>query len=327
DPERRSGLRSHHSATHLLHAALRRNLGEHITQKGSLVSPDRLRFDISHPKAITADEINKVSTEVNQQVRNNSAVTTRVMTPSEANDLGAMALFGEKYGDEVRVVAMGEGAKPFSLELCGGTHVSRTGDIGFFKVVSEGAVASGVRRIEAVTGPSAFEWMENNEITLNAAARVLNVPINQLVDRVSSLIEERRDLEVELTNLRRRLAMGGDGKIDDHGIEKIGSISFLSKTLTDTPAKELKSFVDTFKQKIGSGVIVICGVFDGKASLVVGVTEDLTEKFNAVDLVRLGSALIGGKGGGGRPDMAQAGGPDVEKVEDAIASIRQALES
>jgi len=327
DPERRSGLRSHHSATHLLHAALRRNLGEHITQKGSLVSPDRLRFDISHPKAITADEINKVSTEVNQQVRNNSAVTTRVMTPSEANDLGAMALFGEKYGDEVRVVAMGEGAKPFSLELCGGTHVSRTGDIGFFKVVSEGAVGSGVRRIEAVTGPSAFEWMENNEITLNAAARVLNVPINQLVDRVSSLIEERRDLEVELTNLRRRLAMGGDGKIDDHGIEKIGSISFLSKTLTDTPAKELKSFVDTFKQTIGSGVIVICGVFDGKASLVVGVTEDLTEKFNAVDLVRLGSALIGGKGGGGRPDMAQAGGPDVEKVEDAIASIRQALES
>ena len=327
DPERRSGLRSHHSATHLLHAALRRNLGEHITQKGSLVSPDRLRFDISHPKAITADEINKVSTEVNQQVRNNSAVTTRVMTPSEANDLGAMALFGEKYGDEVRVVAMGEGAKPFSLELCGGTHVSRTGDIGFFKVVSEGAVASGVRRIEAVTGPSAFEWMENNEITLNAAARVLNVPINQLVDRVSSLIEERRELEVELTNLRRRLAMGGDGKTDDHGIEKIGSISFLSKTLTDTPAKELKSFVDTFKQKIGSGVIVICGVFDGKASLVVGVTEDLTEKFNAVDLVRLGSPLIGGKGGGGRPDMAQAGGPDVEKVEDAIASIRQALES
>ncbi len=327
DPERRSGLRSHHSATHLLHAALRRNLGEHITQKGSLVSPDRLRFDISHPKAITVDEINKVSKEVNQQVRNNSAVTTRVMTPSEANDLGAMALFGEKYGDEVRVVAMGEGAKPFSLELCGGTHVSRTGDIGFFKVVSEGAVASGVRRIEAVTGPSAFEWMENNEITLNAAARVLNVPINQLVDRVSSLIEERRDLEVELTNLRRRLAMGGDGKTDDHGIEKIGSISFLSKTLTDTPAKELKSFVDTFKQKIGSGVIVICGVFDGKASLVVGVTEDLTEKFNAVDLVRLGSPLIGGKGGGGRPDMAQAGGPDVEKVEDAIASIRQALES
>ena len=327
DPERRSGLRSHHSATHLLHAALRRNLGEHITQKGSLVSPDRLRFDISHPKAITVDEINKVSKEVNQQVRNNSAVTTRVMTPSEANDLGAMALFGEKYGDEVRVVAMGEGVKPFSLELCGGTHVSRTGDIGFFKVVSEGAVASGVRRIEAVTGPSAFEWMENNEITLNAAARVLNVPINQLVDRVSSLIEERRDLEAELTNLRRRLAMGGDGKTDDHGIEKIGSISFLSKTLTDTPAKELKSFVDTFKQKIGSGVIVICGVFDGKASLVVGVTEDLTEKFNAVDLVRLGSPLIGGKGGGGRPDMAQAGGPDVEKVEDAIASIRQALES
>ncbi|MEK9929816.1 MAG: alanine--tRNA ligase [Rhodospirillaceae bacterium] len=327
DPERRSGLRSHHSATHLLHAALRRNLGEHITQKGSLVSPDRLRFDISHPKAITVDEINKVSKEVNQQVRNNSAVTTRVMTPSEANDLGAMALFGEKYGDEVRVVAMGEGEKPFSLELCGGTHVSRTGDIGFFKVVSEGAVASGVRRIEAVTGPSALEWMENNEITLNAAARVLNVPINQLVDRVSSLIEERRDLEVELTNLRRRLAMGGGGKIDDHGIEKIGSISFLSKTLTDTPAKELKSFVDTFKQKIGSGVIVICGVFDGKASLVVGVTEDLTEKFNAVDLVRLGSPLIGGKGGGGRPDMAQAGGPDVEKVEDAIASIRQALES
>ena len=327
DPERRSGLRSHHSATHLLHAALRRNLGEHITQKGSLVSPDRLRFDISHPKAITVDEINKVSKEVNQEVRNNSAVTTRVMTPSEANDLGVMALFGEKYGDEVRVVAMGEGVKPFSLELCGGTHVTRTGDIGLFKAVSEGAVASGVRRIEAVTGPSAFEWMENNEITLNAAARVLNVPINQLVDRVSSLIEERRDLEAELTNLRRRLATGGDGKTDDHGIEKIGSISFLSKTLTDTPARELKSFVDTFKQKIGSGVIVICGVFDGKASLVVGVTEDLTEKFNAVDLVRLGSPLIGGKGGGGRPDMAQAGGPDVEKVEDAIASIRQALET
>ncbi|MEC9022368.1 MAG: alanine--tRNA ligase [Pseudomonadota bacterium] len=325
DPERRSGLKSHHSATHLLHAALRRNLGGHITQKGSLVSPDRLRFDISHPKPITAEEINKVSKEVNQQVRNDSAVVTRVMTPNEATDLGAMALFGEKYGEEVRVVAMGEGTEPFSLELCGGTHVSGTGDIGFFKVVSESAVSSGVRRIEAVAGPAALEWMENNEITLNTAARLLKVPPGQLVDRVSSLLQERRDLEEELINLRRRLATGGNGKPNHNDIEKIGSISFLSKTLKDTPAKELKSFVDTFKQQIGCGVVAICGVFDGKASLVVGVTEDLTEKFNAVDLVRLGSPLIGGKGGGGRPDMAQAGGPDVEKIEDAIASIRQAL--
>ncbi|MEC9077859.1 MAG: alanine--tRNA ligase [Pseudomonadota bacterium] len=325
DPERRLGLRCHHSATHLLHAALRRNLGEHITQKGSLVSPDRLRFDISHPKAFTAEEINKVSKEVNQQVRNNSAVVTRVMAPNEATDLGAMALFGEKYGEEVRVVAMGDGAEPFSLELCGGTHVSGTGDIGFFKVISESAVASGIRRIEAVAGPAALEWMENNERTLNTIARVLKVPPGQLVDRVSSLIEERRDLEGELIALRRRLATGGVGNSDHNDIEEIGAISFLSKTLKDTPAKELKSFVDTFKQQIGSGVIAICGVFDGKASLVVGVTEDLTEKFNAVDLVRLGSPLIGGKGGGGRPDMAQAGGPDVEKVEDAIASIRKAL--
>ena len=325
DPERRSGLKTHHSATHLLHAALRRNLGGHITQKGSLVSQDRLRFDISHPKPITAEEINKVSKEVNQQVRNNSAVVTRVMTPNEATDLGAMALFGEKYGEEVRVVAMGEGTEPFSLELCGGTHVSGTGDIGFFKVVSESAVASGVRRIEAVAGPAALEWMENNEITLNTAARLLKVPPGQVVDRVSSLLEERRDLEEELINLRRRLATGGNGEPNHNDIEKIGSISFLSKTLKDTPAKELKSFVDTFKQQIGCGVVAICGVFDGKASLVVGVTEDLTEKFNAVDLVRLGSPLIGGKGGGGRPDMAQAGGPDVEKIEDAIASIRQAL--
>ena len=203
--------------------------------------------------------------------------------------------------------------------------MSGTGDIGFFKVISESAVASGIRRIEAVAGPAALEWMENNERTLNTIARVLKVPPGQLVDRVSSLIEERRDLEGELITLRRRLATGGIGNSDHNDIEEIGAISFLSKTFKDTPAKELKSFVDTFKQQIGSGVIAICGVFDGKASLVVGVTEDLTEKLNAVDLVRLGSPLSGGKRGGGRPDMAQAGGPDVEKVEDAIASIRKAL--
>ena len=326
DHERRSALRGHHSATHLLHAALRNHLGDHVTQKGSMVAPDRLRFDISHPKAVSAAEIDLVAAEVNDEVRRNGAVTTRLMTPDEAIEAGAMALFGEKYGDEVRVVTMG-GAEdaPYSVELCGGTHVSRTGDIGLFKVISESAVAAGVRRIEAVTGRAALDWMEQTESLLGKAAGALNVPPAQLPDRIEALLDERRKLETELAELRRKMATGGGAASGGDEAKEVAGVKFLARVLEDVPARELKSYADALKQQIGSGVVAICGASDGKASLVVGVTEDLTDRVDAVTLVRAGSAALGGKGGGGRPDMAQAGGPDAGKADDAIAAIEQAL--
>ena len=326
DPIRRAALRGHHSATHLLHAALRRKLGDHVSQKGSLVAGDRLRFDISHPKAISADELSEIETVVNAQVRANTDVTTRLMTPDEAVEAGAMALFGEKYGDEVRVVAMGaDGNQAYSTELCGGTHVRRTGDIGFFKIIAESAVAAGVRRIEAVTGEAADSYVAAEAGALYDTAALLKVSPADVAGRVESLLEERRKLEKDLAEARRALATGGGGNGGASDVKDVAGIKFAGKALDGMPPKELKSMADDLKGQIGSGVVALITANEGKASLVVGVTDDLTDKLSAVDLVRAGSEAVGGKGGGGRPDMAQAGGPDGAKINDALAAIEQAI--
>jgi alanyl-tRNA synthetase len=326
---RRSKLRANHSVTHLLHEALRRQLGDHVTQKGSLVSPDYLRFDFSHPKPVEDAELAAVEDEVNARIRGNSEVTTRLMTPDAAVDVGALALFGEKYGEEVRVVAMGgdEGGERFSVELCGGTHVSRTGDIGYFKITSESAVAAGVRRIEAVTGGAAVAQAKHQAACLREAAAILKAAPDDLPDRIGSLLDERRRMERELSDLRRKVAMGGGdtGKGAASEVKTVAGVSLSARVLADVPAKELKPLADSLKSQIGSGVVALVSVSDGKASLVVGVTDDLTAKLNAVDLVRAGSAALGGKGGGGRPDMAQAGGPDGAAAAQAIAAIEEAL--
>jgi alanyl-tRNA synthetase len=326
DGKRRAALRSHHSATHLLHAALRNHLGEHVTQKGSLVAPGRLRFDVSHPKAIGADELKLAAADVNREIGRNGEVTTRLMTPEEAIETGAMALFGEKYGDEVRVVAMGGSDNaPFSVELCGGTHVARTGDIGPFRIVSESAVAAGVRRIEAVAGQAALDLMELTESLLDAAAKALNVAPVQLPERIAALLDERKRLETELSEMRRKMAIGGTGGAAEAGHKDVGGIAYAGRVLDGVPARELKSFADDLKKQLGSGVVALCSNADGKASLVVGVTDDLTDRLDAVALVRVGSEVLGGKGGGGRPDMAQAGGPDAGKADEALAAIEAAL--
>jgi alanyl-tRNA synthetase len=325
DTARRTRLRANHSATHLLHEALHRHLGEHVTQKGSLVAPGRLRFDFSHPKAMTSEEIEAVESEVNARIRFNSDVTTRFMTPKEAVADGALALFGEKYGDEVRVVAMGgdEHAK-FSVELCGGTHVRRTGDIGLFKIVGESAVASGVRRIEALTGEAAIQYMDEQERRLMETAAALRVSPADVPARVLALVEERKKLERDLAEARRKLASGG-GAAEGPAFKDIGGIKFAGRLLGDVPAKELKPMADDLKKQIGSGVVALASSAEGKASLVVAVTADMTARFDAVRLVRVGSEALGGKGGGGRPDMAQAGGPNVEALADALAAIEQAI--
>ena len=328
DHDRRSNLRANHSATHLLHEALRRRLGGHISQKGSLVAPDRFRFDISHPKALNDDEITDVELGVNRQIAVNEQVVTRLMTPDEAVEAGALALFGEKYGDEVRVVSMGEkdGHGYFSTELCGGTHVRRTGDIGVFKIISEAAVGSGVRRIEAVTGAGARAYFAETEKALNAAAAELKSQPADVPARVKALVEDRKKLERELAEARKKLAMGGGASgpsVSDS--QDVNGVTFAPRLLDGVPARELKSVVDDIKTQIGSGVVAVVSNTDGKASLVVGVTDDLTETFDAVELVRAGSAAVGGKGGGGRPDMAQAGGPDGAKGQAALDAIASAL--
>jgi alanyl-tRNA synthetase len=326
DHARRSDLRANHSATHLLHEALRRKLGDHVTQKGSLVAPDRLRFDISHPKAIDTDELIQVEAQVNARVAENTAVTTRLMEPAAAVEAGAMALFGEKYGDEVRVVSMGSierGGKTYSTELCGGTHVKRTGDIGPFKIVSESAVAAGVRRIEALTGRGAMKHFDEVEASLNAAAALLKSRPEDVPVRVSTLIEERRKLERELAEARRKLATGGGGAAAE--TQDVGGLKYAPKLVEDVPAKDLKNLADDLKKQLGSGVVAVVSSAEGKASIVVGVTEDLTARISAVDLVRVGSEALGGKGGGGRPDMAQAGGPNAAAGQAALDAIRAAL--
>jgi len=315
DHDRRSRIRAHHSATHLLHEALRQVLGDHVAQKGSLVAPDRLRFDFSHPKPIADEELSRIEDIANRVVLENAPVTTRLMAVDDAIAAGARALFGEKYGDEVRVVAMGEGGgntMGWSVELCGGTHVRRTGDIGLVTIVSQGAVAAGVRRIEAMTGDAARHHLNGESRKLRELADLLKVPVGEIDARVAQLAEDRKRLERELTDAKKRLAMGGGGTQEaEAGLRKVGDVTLLARAVSGIEMKDLKSLADEGKKRVGSGVVAIVGVTDeGKAGIVVGVTDDLTARFSAVDLVRRGAEALGGKGGGGRPDMAQAGGPD-----------------
>jgi len=330
DGERRSHIKRNHSATHLLHAALRDSLGAHVAQKGSLVAPERLRFDISHPKAITIDEVLEVEKVVNDRIRMNTLVETRVMPTDQAIEAGAMALFGEKYGDEVRVVSMGgpslgQSSKEWSVELCGGIHVSRTGDIGNFIIMSESAVGAGVRRIEAVTGVAAQAYVVERRRLLDEISGALKTTPEDAPVRIAQLIEDRRKLEREAADLRRKLAAGGAAGASAPEAKSIGEVSFIGRALNGVPAKELKSMADALKAQVGSGVVAVVAENEGKASLVVAVTEDMKDKLDAVSLVRVGSAAVGGKGGGGRPDMAQAGGPDGEKINEALSAIEAAL--
>jgi alanyl-tRNA synthetase len=324
DHERRRNIRAHHSATHLLHEALRRQLGTHVAQKGSLNAPDRLRFDVSHNKPMTPAELAAAEREVNARVRENTEVTTRLMTPEAAVAEGAMALFGEKYGDEVRVVSMGIGddTKPaWSIELCGGTHVGRTGDIGLFRIVGESGVSAGVRRVEAVTGVAAEALMAESERRLLDVAASLKASPAEVPERVSALIEERRRLERQVSDLTRKLATGGSAA----EIEEINGIKLAARNVGDVPARELKSLAEAIGQQLGSGIVALVSTAEGKASIVVSVSPDLATGLSAVDLVRAASAAVGGKGGGGRPDLAQAGGPDAERGEEALQAVRKAL--
>lgn len=327
DAARRTKVRANHSATHLLHEALRQRLGGHVTQKGSLVAPDRLRFDFSHQKAMSAAEIALVEADVNAQVRANDTVTTRLMTPEDAIAAGAMALFGEKYGEEVRVLSMGQDlGGTYSVELCGGTHVSALGDIGLFKITSESAVASGVRRVEALTGEAARLFLAEQEGRLQSAAAVLKSRPDEVPARVAALVDQTKRLERELAEAKKALALGGGGKADAAaGPELVAGVGFIGQVIDGLDAKNLRGLVDDAKARMGSGVAVLVAVNDGKGSVSVGVTDDLIGRFSAVDLVRIAASAMGGQGGGGRPDMAQAGGPDGAKAADAVAAVRAAL--
>ncbi len=337
DAERRGRIRANHSATHLLHAALRHRLGGHVTQKGSLVAPDRLRFDFSHPKALTAQDIAAVEEEVNRHIRENAPVTTRLMSPDEAIAAGAMALFGEKYGDEVRVLSMGWNDPPtighgsggssssYSVELCGGTHVNALGDIQLFKVIGESAVAAGVRRIEALTGEAARRWLVDREGKLREIAANLKTTPEEVPARIASLVEERRRLERELAEAKKALAMSG-GAAPAAGPEQVAGLNFVGQVIEGLDPKGLRGMVDEAKTRLGSGVAVLVAVNEGRATVAVGVTDDLTGRFNAVDLVRTAVATVGGQGGGGRPDMAQGGGPNGAAAADALAAVRRTLE-
>ena len=323
DTDRRNRIRANHSATHLLHAALRNRLGAHVTQKGSLVAEDRLRFDFSHPEALSPAVIAQVEADVNAQIRHNEDVMTRLMTPDDAIAAGAMALFGEKYGDEVRVLSMGAAdAGSYSVELCGGTHVRALGDIGLFKIVGESAVASGVRRIEALTGEAARLWLSAREDALKAVAATLRTTPEETPVRVAALADQLRKLERELADAKKALALGGGGGAPVAGSEVIGDVPFIGQVIEGLDPKDLRGIVDENKKRLGSGVSAVIAVADGRASIAAGVTDDLTGRFSAVDLVRAGVEALGGKGGGGRPDMAQGGGPDGAKAQDALAAVR-----
>nr|WP_321525122.1 alanine--tRNA ligase [uncultured Cohaesibacter sp.] len=331
DHDRRSAIRANHSATHLLHEALRETLGDHVAQKGSFVTPDRLRFDFSHQKPVSDEELGKIEEMVNEIVLQNSPVETRIMAVDDAIEAGAMALFGEKYGDEVRVVSMGKAlhgdksGKTYSVELCGGTHVSRTGDVGLVTVVSESAVASGVRRIEALTGKEARSYLHQQDERVRNAAGILKVAPHDLLDRLEALVADRRKLEKELADVRRKLAMGGSAGGGD-AVKEVNGVKFLARVAEGISPKDLKGMVDQGKESIGSGVVVMIAVSeDNKVGVVVGVTDDLTDRFNAVELVKVAAETLGGRGGGGRLDMAQAGGKDGEKADEAIAAIESLL--
>ncbi len=329
DGSRRAQIRANHSATHLLHAALRHRLGNHVTQKGSLVAPDRLRFDFAQPRALTGEDVAAVESEVNRHIRENSPVATRLMTPDAAIAEGAMALFGEKYGEEVRVLSMGRAADgSWSVELCGGTHVGALGDIGLFKIVSESAVASGVRRIEALTGEAARQYLTARETALLEAAAAIKARPEDVPARVAALVDDRRRLERELADARRALALGGGGPAAaaPAAPDRVAGMGFIGQVIEGLDPKSLRGLVDDAKTKLGSGVAVMVAVNEGRASVSVGVTDDLTARLSAVDLVRLAAAAVGGQGGGGRADMAQAGGPNGADAANAVAVVRAALE-
>src|SRR5436190_4332247 len=331
DKERRRATRANHSATHLLHAALKRVLGSHVSQKGSLVNAERLRFDFSHPKPVSAEELEKIEAQVNAVIRQNSDTTTRLMATDQAIAAGAEALFGEKYGDEVRVLSMGadlDADKSYSVELCGGTHVHRLGDIGLLTIISESAVAAGVRRIEALTSEGARRYLAHRADLASQAAAALKAAPEDLPARVAQLSDERRRLERELADAKKALALAGPSRgSDSDGGKDIGGIMTVLRIVEGVSGKDLKGLADDAKAKVGSGVVGFIAVADGRASLVVGVTDDLTAKISAVDLVRAGAEALGGKGGGGRPDMAQAGGPDGSRASDALAAIEKKLAS
>ncbi|MEY3905853.1 MAG: hypothetical protein RIR59_676, partial [Pseudomonadota bacterium] len=323
DAPRRDRIRANHSATHLLHAALRNRLGAHVTQKGSLVAADRLRFDFSHPSALTPEDIAAIEAEVNAEIRGNQAVTTRLMTPDDAIAAGALALFGEKYGDEVRVLTMGPRADgpAFSVELCGGTHVNALGDIALFKIVSEAAVASGVRRVEAMTGEAARRWLTDREDKLKDVAAQLRANPDDVPARVAALADTVRKLEKDLAEAKKALALGGGGAAAAEP-EAVNGVMFLGQSFDGLDPKDLRGLANDAKTKLGSGIAAFVTVNDGRASVLVAVTDDLTARFSAVDLVRAGVDALGGQGGGGKPEMAQGGGPDGSKAIDALAAIK-----
>ncbi len=333
---RRGAIRKNHSATHLLHEALRQVLGDHVAQKGSLVAPDRLRFDFSHPKPMTDAELDRVEDIANEVVLQNAPVITRLLSRDDAITSGARALFGEKYGDEVRVVAMGQNPSTsgggntmgWSVELCGGTHVDRTGDIGLISVVGESAVGSGVRRIEALTAQAARANANHFARLAKAGASELRVPVGDLPGRIAALLDERKKLERELSDVKKKLAMGGGGQSadGDEGVETIGGIKVMAKALSGVDAKDLRSLADEGKKKLGSGIVILVATDpEGKAALVVGVTGDLTGANDAVQMVKAGVAELGGKGGGGRPDMAQGGGPNGAAAAAALVAIKKLI--
>ena len=327
DLARRATIKAHHSVTHLLHEAMRLTLGDHIAQKGSLQTAERTRFDVSHPMGMTQEQLSKIEAMVNDEIWADTEISTRILPLEDAQNSGARALFGEKYDTEVRVVSMGRQAAganhPFSVELCGGTHAKRTGEIGLFKIVGESAVSSGVRRVEAIAGAAALAYLNEQEARLFETADLLKAKDSDVTERVKSLLDEKKKLEQELSNLRRKLATGGGAASDDG--KDVGGVKFISRVLEDFPAKDLKPMADDLKAKIGSGVVVLIASSEGKVSLVVAVTDDLTSRISAVDLVKVGAEALGGKGGGGRPDMAQAGGTDMSAANDALTVIENKL--
>ena len=328
DAGRRARIRANHSATHLLHAALRAQLGPHVTQKGSLVAEDRLRFDFSHPEALTAAQIAAIEADVNAQIRSNNEVTTRLMSPEDAIEAGAMALFGEKYGDEVRVLSMGQGeGRSYSVELCGGTHVRALGDIALLKIIGESAVASGVRRIEALTGEAARQWLTHRDEQLRAVAAALRTTPDEAVARVTALAEQARKLERELADTKKALALGGGqaGGAQTAAAEQVNGIAFSGQIVDGLDPKALRGLVDEAKTRLGSGIAAIVVTNEGRATIAAGVTDDLLGRFSAIDLVRAGVEALGGKGGGGRPDMAQGGGPDASAAGAAIEAVKAGI--
>lgn len=326
DSNRRFNIRAHHSATHLLQAALQKVLGSHVHQKGSLVMPDSFRFDFTYPKAMTPTEIKTVENLVNEMILSNQRVVTDLMTPQAAVAAGAMALFDEKYGDVVRVVSMGSGETRLSCELCGGTHAHATGDIGLFKILSESGISSGVRRIEAIVGKAAVAKIQEQQQLIDELMSLLkSTATSDMAPKITAVLNEKKQLEKEVSELRKKVAMNGGNSSSDENIKEINGIRFIGKVLTDIPPKELKPLVDALKQKIGSGVIFIAASFEGKVSLVSGITNNLIDRYNAVDFVRTAAVIVGGKGGGGRPDMAQAGGNDITKMKEALEAVEQMI--